>query len=76
MSNTAKPAAKKPESAEPEAKPEPAARLGSKINNAPVVVNTGGYELKVAPIKPEKIGMAGHNTGGYELRVSQEQGTH
>ncbi len=64
-----------------EAKPgksevKPAARMGSKIVNAPAVPNTGGYELKVAPLKADKVGMSGHNTGGYELRVSQEQGTH
>jgi hypothetical protein len=45
------------------------------IKNAPVVHNTGGFELKVTP--PNIVAkMAGHNAGGFETRVSQEVGTH
>lgn len=46
------------------------------IKNAPAVPNTGGYELKTAPAKPETVAMAGQNTGGFELRASQETGVH
>lgn len=46
------------------------------IKNAPVVPNTGGYENKTAPAKPEAVALAGKNTGGYENRVVQETGTH
>jgi hypothetical protein len=64
---------KKAEAKDDAARP---AHLGSKINNAPTVTNTGGFELKVAPVKVEALKMAGHNTGGFENRVTQEQGTH
>jgi hypothetical protein len=71
----AKPAAEKAEAksaekkAEPETKPV-MARLGSNIKNAPVVHNTGGFELRVIPLKSEAVRMAGHNNG------VQESGTH
>ena len=71
------PAGGKPEKRLVPPRPEqaPAHRMGA-IKNAPVVTNTGGYELKVVPAKPEVMAMAGHNQGGYELRVTQEAGTH
>lgn len=51
-------------------------RLGSKINNAPAVTNTGGYELRTAAARTIVAKMAGHNSGGFEGRAIQEQGTH
>jgi len=73
------PAGGKPEKrlvpATPEQAPAPVHRMGA-VKNAPVVTNTGGYELKVVPAKPEVMAMAGHNQGGYENRVFQEAGTH
>jgi len=54
----------------------PAARLGSKVANAPVAPNTGGYENRASQGAREHTGMEGKNAGGFETRAAQEQGTH
>lgn len=48
----------------------------SKIANAPVHPNDGGFEKKVSQGAREKNGMDGQNAGGFENRVAQESGSH
>ena len=48
----------------------------SSIKNAPVVHNSGGYELRTGTSKVLADRNAGQNTGGFENRAAQEQGTH
>ena len=57
-------------------KDKPEARFGSKVSNAPVTPNAGGYELRTATAKAGADKMAGQNAGGFELRAVQESGVH
>jgi hypothetical protein len=77
------PLAESPEEVAPEpAAEEPAGaygipqKLGSKILNAPVAPNNGGFENRASQGARLHSAVEGKNTGGFEARASQEQGTH